>query len=223
MRPQGLAQDGRRRTEAGANRLFHGVAGDKAQAGGKQLGPLDAAAIEGERAARIEGAARRRIERRGQLALQDDALAFAAPGRRSASPTAAPAYRDARRREDRRRAGPARPARPRYITITSSAMWRTTREIVADEEIGEAELAPAGRPAGSAPAPGSKRRAPRPARRATRSFGLEHQRAGDGDALALAAREHVRIAVVVLGPQADLAPSSPRARSRALGRAQRRC
>ena len=30
--------------------------------------------------------------------------------------------------------------------------------------------------------------------------GLEHQRAGDGDALALAAREHVRVAIVVLGP-----------------------
>ena len=34
---------------------------------------------------------------------------------------------------------------------------------------------------------------------------VEHQRAGDGDALALAAREHVRVAVEVLAAEADLA------------------
>ena len=44
---------------------------------------------------------------------------------------------------------------------------------------------------------------------------LEHQRARDRDALALAAREHVRIARVVLGPQADARQHrAARARSR---------
>ena len=38
-------------------------------------------------------------------------------------------------------------------------------------------------------------------------FRPQHQRAGDGDALALAAGEHVRVAVVELRPQPDLAPS----------------
>src|SRR3546814_19347712 len=35
------------------------------------------------------------------------------------------------------------------------------------------------------------------------SSDLQHERPGDGDALALAAGEHVRIALVVLRPQAD--------------------
>ena len=38
---------------------------------------------------------------------------------------------------------------------------------------------------------------------------IEHQRARDRDPLPLAAREHVRIAHVVLGPQPDLARASP--------------
>ena len=38
----------------------------------------------------------------------------------------------------------------------------------------------------------------------TRMVGRQHQGAGDRDALALAAGEHVRIAVVMLGPQADI-------------------
>ena len=33
--------------------------------------------------------------------------------------------------------------------------------------------------------------------------GLEHQRAGNGDALALPTREHVRVALVMFGAQAD--------------------
>ncbi|MNM10703.1 hypothetical protein D3C81_208360 [compost metagenome] len=35
-------------------------------------------------------------------------------------------------------------------------------------------------------------------------LGLQHHRPGQGDTLALAAREHVRVALVVLGAQADL-------------------
>ena len=48
---------------------------------------------------------------------------------------------------------------------------------------------------------------------------LEHQRAGDGDALALAAGEHVRVAAVVLRPQADLRHHVARPRG-ALGTAE---
>ena len=51
---------------------------------------------------------------------------------------------------------------------------------------------------------------------------LEHQRARDRDPLALAAREHVRIAPVVLGREADPGQHRPAARF-ALGPAQRRC
>ncbi len=40
------------------------------------------------------------------------------------------------------------------------------------------------------------------------SFGLEHQRPGDADALALAAGELVRIAVDQVGQQADACPAA---------------
>ena len=42
--------------------------------------------------------------------------------------------------------------------------------------------------------------------------GVEHEGASDGDALALAAGEHVRVAVVVFGPQPDLAEHLARLR-----------
>ena len=51
---------------------------------------------------------------------------------------------------------------------------------------------------------------------------IQHQRPRNRDALALAAGEHVRIADVVLGPQADLRQHRPRARG-ALGRSRDRC
>ena len=74
----------------------------------------------------MEGAAARRIEGRGQLALQLDLGAAAAPGRRPASPTGAPAYRGAAAAGRSSSAGAISTGRPRYITITSSAMKRTT-------------------------------------------------------------------------------------------------
>ena len=45
------------------------------------------------------------------------------------------------------------------------------RQVVRDEQIGQLEFAPAGRPAGSAPGPGSRRRAPTPARRPPAAWG----------------------------------------------------
>ena len=65
------------------------------------------------------------------------------------------------------------------------------RQIVGDEEIGDAERAPGDRSRGSRSGRGSRRRARRPARRARCSAGDERERARDGDALALAARELV--------------------------------
>ena len=123
-----LAQDGRSGAlEAGREPpLFTAWQATRLEPCGKQLRPLDAAAIEGERAARIEGAARRRIERRGQLALEHDALALALADRRPASPRAARAYRDAAASRRSSSRGPCSTTRPRYMTITSSAMWRTT-------------------------------------------------------------------------------------------------
>ena len=83
-------------------------------------------------------------------------------------------------------------------------------EVVRDEEIGHAELAlQVGQQV-------QHLRLHRDVERRHRLVGhdergLEHQRARDRDALPLAAREHVRIAIVVLGPQADLSEHRPRA------------
>ena len=46
---------------------------------------------------------------------------------------------------------------------------------------------------------------------------MQHQRAGNGDALALAAGEHVRISRVLLGPEADLGHHGARRRLARLG------
>ena len=76
-------------------------------------------------------------------------------------------------------------------------------EVVADEQVGEAERAAAGRAAGSAPAPAPRRRGRRPARR-RRSAGWVIERARDRDPLALAAGELVRVLAASAGAQADL-------------------
>ncbi len=81
-------------------------------------------------------------------------------------------------------------------------------EIVRDEEIGEAQLRlQVGEEV-------EDLRLDRDVERRDRLVGddelrREHERAGDRDALALAAGEHVRIATVVLGPQADLRHHRP--------------
>ena len=56
--------------------LPHGPARDLRLAVPVELRPLDPAVVEGEGAAGVEGAAGRRIEGRGQFALQADAIAL---------------------------------------------------------------------------------------------------------------------------------------------------
>ena len=149
----------------------------------------------------MEGAAARRIERRGELALELD--------------LGAPLFGigDRRRREQRPRIGVQRPPenlldrrdlhRPAEIhhhhVVGDEAH---DREIVADEDVGEAELLlQVGEQV-------QDLRLDRDVERRDRlvehdDFRLQHQRAGDGDALPLAAGEHVRIAPVMLRPEAD--------------------
>ncbi len=178
------------------------------------------ATLQRQRAARMKRAARRRIERRGRLAGEDHPLLLGAGlgdrrrrqqrariGMLRASRRSPPARRSRRHGRDRspsprRRCG----ARPR------DRARRTHRR---------AGTPPAIRRAGSAPARGSRRRAPRPARRA-RGFSASAQRARDRDALALAAGKHVRIAVMELRPQPDLRHHRER-RGLALGGAHVRC
>ena len=67
------------------------------------------------------------------------------------------------RRPSRRRR--TRPLSPSLITSDPVADVVDDAEVVGDEQVGDAELAPAGRRAGRGPGPGSRRRARRPARR----------------------------------------------------------
>ena len=142
------------------------------------------------------------VKRRGQFALQHDALALALGiGLR-------------RRRQQRPRIGMLRIGED----VLARALFDDAaeihdhhvigdmahdRQIVADEEIGEIEpLLDVGEEVQHLRL---DRHIERRDRLVEHQDGRrQHQRAGDGDALALAAREHVRIAVVMLGPQADI-------------------
>ena len=156
-------------------------------------------------AARMEGASGRRAQRRGQFAREPDA--FAAQRRIGGR----------RRRQQRAGIGVLRAAED---LVAAADLHRAAevhhhhlvgdvphhREIVADEEIGEAELVlQVGEDV-------QHLRLDRDVERRYRlvedqDLRLQHQRAGDRDALALAAGEHVRIAVVVLRPEARPWPS----------------
>ena len=79
------------------------------------------------RAAGVEDAGRRRVDRRGDVAAEDDALA----GARRSSPAGAPprAAPPCRGGAGARRAAPSRPistTRPRYMTAIRSETWRMT-------------------------------------------------------------------------------------------------
>ena len=100
-----------------------------------------------DRAAGVEAAAGRRVERARHVALQHDARA-APSGRGSAPPTAAPRCRVQRRARRASRAGAISTMRPRYITATRSADVLHDRQVVRDEQVGEAEPSAAGPPAG---------------------------------------------------------------------------
>ena len=99
-------------------------------------------------AARVEPAAGGRVDRRRHVALQDDALALAASDRASGSPTAAPACRGAAGWRTARRVSASSTILPRYITADAVGDVLDHRQVVGDEQVGEAELVAAGPAAG---------------------------------------------------------------------------
>ena len=93
--------------------------------------------------------------------------------------------------------------RPRYITATRSLDMLDHAEIVADHDVGQPELVLELEQ--QVDDLGADRDVERRDRLvADHQLGLQDQRAGDADALALAAGEFVRVAVGMLGTQADL-------------------
>ena len=90
-----------------------------------QIGPFGPATVTHDRATRGEGAAGGDLGRARQIAFQHDAaLARARIGARHGGEQRL-RVRVLRRRVDCR-FGPISTMRPRYITATRSAMWRTT-------------------------------------------------------------------------------------------------
>ena len=124
---------------------------------------LDAAAVEGVGAARMEAAAARRLRRVGHLArerLGQEAAAVGVRDRARSAPRVYGCSGSSRAAASAR----SRPSRPRYMTETASATWRT---IARSCEI-RSRPRPSSRErsrAGSRAAPGRRRRARRAARR----------------------------------------------------------
>ena len=121
------------------------------------------------RAPGVEPAARRRVDRRGHVALQDDPPLLLGHVR----------VRDRHRRQQGARVGVLRVLVQRvargHLDDLAQVHDRHAvghvlhhRQVVRDEQVGQVELRPGGPRAGSGSAPGSTRRAPTPARR-TRS------------------------------------------------------
>ena len=172
-------QDGQRRRAAGGRR-------DSAASGGDSASRLRRSRWQAARPA----VGQRRLQRRRLDSAARDGVAGSADGRRSrpdastglggspgstmrrrllrgrapGSPRPAPACRDAPAARTDRRARPARRC-GRDTSRRPVADLPHHAQIVADEQVGQPELLPAGRAAGSPPAPGSRRRAPRSARR----------------------------------------------------------
>ena len=118
---------------------------------------------------------------------------------------------------DRRRGCRSSTILPRYITATRSEMWRTTRQVVGDEHVGQAELVL--QLLEQVDDAGLDRHVERRHRLVEHDqLRLEGEGPGDADALALAAGELVRVPVGVLGRQAD-----ERAAARAPGRGLLAC
>ena len=111
---------------------------------------------------------------------------------------------------------PCSTIRPRYITATSSQRWSHDREVVADQDVAEAELLL------QVLQQVEHLRLHRDVERADRLVGddqlrLRDQRARDRDALALAAGEFVRVLVHVGVAQARPAAAPSATRSRCVG------
>ena len=158
-----------------------------------------------ERAAGAEAAARGRVGRARDVALEHDpARASAAPpGRARAPPTAAPACRGAAATRTAPRACRSRPPRPRYITATRSQRYSTIdrswvmnrHEKPSSACRSRSRLRIAACTETSSADTGSS---------AISTLGFSAQRPREPDALALAARQLVRVAVAQLGAQPDL-------------------
>ena len=147
-----------------------------------------------DRAARMEAAASREVERARRVA--DDARPLGARGRARAAgrPAASPACRGGGDRRTARSVGAVSTMRPRYMTATRSHTWRTTARLCAISSMRQAELLAQLREQVQ------NRRLHRDVERRDRlvgdqELGLESERARDRDALALAARELPRVGV----------------------------
>ena len=177
---------------------------------------LDRAAVEGVGAAGVEAAARGRVDRARHVALEDDALLRGVGvGHRH-------------RRQQRLGVGVLRPREQRGAVgdlddlaeihdRDAVADVLDDRDVVGDEQIGEAELAL------QVAQQVDDLRLHRDVERRDRLVAddqarVERQRAGDADALALAAGEFVRVAVERLGAAARPCRPAPRPARRARGR-----
>ena len=145
----------------------------------------------GVAAARMERAARRRIGRVGDLALEDDAVLGRARHRRRRGRQQRLGVGMQRRARRAPRSRPPRRCAPRYITATRSLTCSHHRQIVRDEQVGQPE------PLLQVEQQVQDLRLDRDVERRDRlvghdELGVQRQRAGDADALALAAGELVR-------------------------------
>ena len=165
-------------------------------------GGYAAAALDRDAAARMEAAAGRNIGRIGHARRRARHRARRGPAPASARSRAAPACRDGAASRNSASVSLRSTKRPRYITATSLADVLHHREVVADEQIGQPEIAPQIRQQVE------DLRLHRDIERAGRLVAdhdarLEHQRARDRDALALPAGELRRHALAHLGREAD--------------------
>ncbi len=160
------------------------------------------------RAAGAEHAAGRRRGRAGRLALQQDpgpprARVQMRRGRQQGARVGM-----ARMRGTAASTGPSSITRPRYITTTRSQRWRTTGRSWLMNSI--ARPSRVRRSASSASTCAcTETSSADTGSSATRKSGPRRQRAGDADALPLAAGELVRVSLRMFRRQADLAPAMP--------------
>ena len=167
------------------------ASGELARRDGAQFRHLVAASLIGARAAGAETAAGRRRDRRRRLADRHGSRPDAHPDRAPGSPRSAARYRDAPAVANSCSEGPTSQSRPRYITATRSLTAFTTARSCAMNSsvkpkrafISSSRLRIWARIETSSAETGSSQ---------MMNSGIEHQRAGDADALALPAGEFVR-------------------------------